>query len=555
MVVARTQTIDSRAFTAEKPPRPTGYSDHRGSLSARGSLSYRPFTALTAETPPALQTANEPPLQIRPALPLPLWVPPATAPEKAAPNYSPPPLPTKTPRAYDIMEDRKMTAREKLQIELASNDRSAHGQTARVALRQRLRMCELDSAKESALQYGSTAHPLAPNYSGTRASLGWRHLPHNPVKPLGPLTPEAEAAAAARSARRPQNPDEPLAFESTQFEHSSRPVTPASGSLANATRLDTIEGGDDAASSSAQTPSSRRQRPSTLDLYRPLAIKAHDAAELYALSAAVAAAKAATLLPGEVAPDDAIGAMYPPILHGTNRFMLPPEPPNPIDAMTTEWRQEAMSVRLRRRRQAPRDPTTFDRMYRGEKPPRSPRRVRASPTPHSDDEHAVSSLMPADQCDRLWEESEQLPAMKRVTLRLKLLQAQPYLREKIFKAAVLHKERRHAAFQLDFVQKNSAAANFTSDGLELQRARREERRQEHEGRLARAAKAMRAKELLDTQLYLQHIHAQASSSTTSLTATPRPPPVPTTPRQRTSPAQQRTAAGAAGWAGSAAPLA
>jgi hypothetical protein len=24
MVVARTQTIDSRAFTAEKPPRPTG---------------------------------------------------------------------------------------------------------------------------------------------------------------------------------------------------------------------------------------------------------------------------------------------------------------------------------------------------------------------------------------------------------------------------------------------------------------------------------------------------------------------------------------------------
>ena len=462
-------------------------------------MSTRPFTAFTADPPPVREMFNiRPALDLAPGHRVQVVAPPPGLPQRpvgrpTSPTPTPPPTSTQPRRHFNTVSGQPLSARERLQIELSEIDRTPHGDAARLALSTKIRVRNMDTTREAGLRFGSTAHQLAPSYSGSRQSLGWRHVPHNPTEPLGPIQTPHNGSS---SPRKPQTRRSVLeeVFAPGAFAGAGEPAPGgalaggalAAGAAAGAAaavaetaassdadpaaasleprprrRVQSLLGGSSVAGSlnagvveddsrpttsgqfseaasdlsRAQTPIGRsRTGPSTIELYGEENILSIDVEELYAASASQI---------------DAIAAMYP--LPPRERYSVPPLPPHPMDQVAADWRHAAKTARHRRRNR-PRDPNAFDRMYRGDAPPKSARARRHS----ADDAHdePYYPRLPDDVCENLWSDTETLPASKRVAKRLQLLKEQPYLRERIVKAATRHHARREANLTVDFVKKN-----------------------------------------------------------------------------------------------------
>lgn len=177
-----------------------------------------------------------------------------------------------------------------------------------------------------------------------------------------------------------------------------------------------------------------------------------------------------------------------------------PPLPSPGGAAEEELRLPAVSPRGSSskyttpvwRFEAPVDPVAIDRLYHGEKAPppaaKSPRRRRRQARRSANDQEEMH--MTYDEVAKEWERTASLQsASTRLARRLWLVAHYPHLRDEVRSMAAKHRRDRGQDLVVDFLKRNASPENFTREGLEKQRQRREAARAQHEARCAAIAEA------------------------------------------------------------------
>ena len=510
----------------------------------------------------------------------------ATTPALLAPT---PPAPRR------VFAGRQLSTRERLQIQLAERDDDpSHQAAARHSVIAKLRAGSLGAQRDAALRYGSTAHQLAPEYSGTAEAFGWRHLPragepliNRTLYPLGSAIDDLSTFLSSMNkprsrgssplTSRPLVSTAPGGMEGGAGPLTSRPLVGSARGMSGGGRLSppstsprmprmaAVLGGEEVASVDTE-PSTRPDAfgfpaappgtPSgagfgaewweqhaavsaeleeqlsgggqcgrTMDMGKVKAAQgqglgdvsawrqahvpisqARGLGSLFAASATLmATSRAAAAAAGTVGapnhPDDAgpvaadAAAAGLAAADNTSDETSTAHATQAAAAAAAASQQRTYTTPLWRQ-YSPRDRNATERLYRGERPPPSPKRGKQAQAPG---DGLVGSQplrgrriapppareMSAEQCEALWDDTARVvPAAKRVVRRMQLLTAHEHLRDKMGRVAASHRKDMEAGNSTDFLKRNADKGNFSLDGLERQKQQREARRETHSARLA-----------------------------------------------------------------------
>ena len=107
---------------------------------------------------------------------------------------------------------------------------------------------------------------------------------------------------------------------------------------------------------------------------------------------------------------------------------------------------------------------------------------------------ARAAVRSAEECEREYDQAAQLPPLDRVEKKLRLLREQPHLRELAITRARHHQKVKESMHRANYVKERATGAQFSSEALQVEAQRRQERALLHQQRMERSRQAVQARE-------------------------------------------------------------